>query len=682
MQNVDISIVIVNYNVKAFLEQCLMAIDRATHDLAVETFVVDNASVDGSQTMVKKRFPQVQLIENRVNVGFSTANNQALRKARGTYVLILNPDTLIQEDTLIILKNYLDRHEEVGAVGCKLINPDGSFQITSRRSLPTPWIAFTRIVGLSKIFPKSRLFGRYNMTYLDPNIETEVDVLPGSLMFIRREILETIGYFDETFFMYGEDVDLCYRITKQNWKIMYVPETKAIHYKGESTKKSEFSFVSNFYTAMLIFANKHFKHRYSIFLRMLLVMGIYGRAFFSYLWRVIKNVISTTIDLVLIIFSIFAAIKIWLPHYALERFSVVYPIFVLVWFIALYLFGVYHKKGRFRLKPVLYSTVVGLLVNSTFVYFFKQFAYSRVVVLISFVLIVVTLSLWRTIYRLAGPLAKKGPISKLRRAIIIGAGKEGKRILKQLQNRPDMHYEVCGFVDFDQKSIGKTIDGIEVLATIDNVRDVVRIEKINDVIFSSDRLTNAQILETIILAQRSGVNFRIVPHELEYIVAKSSVDEIDTVQMLDFSGVADPLDLIVKRFFDIVCALIMIVVTLPVVLFNLILGGRLTRRVVAGYMGKPISIYLFRGGIPFLRSTPLYYAVFIGMLSIVGSEISEYDPKDYRAIYKPGLTGLVQIKAREKKKALTQQEKDYYNLYYVKNQSVITDIQILLKSIF
>jgi lipopolysaccharide/colanic/teichoic acid biosynthesis glycosyltransferase len=245
-----------------------------------------------------------------------------------------------------------------------------------------------------------------------------------------------------------------------------------------------------------------------------------------------------------------------------------------------------------------------------------------------------------------------------------------------------MHYEVCGFVDFDQKSLGRTIDGIEVLATIDNIRDVIRIEKINDVIFSSDRLTNAQILETIILAQRSGVNFRIVPHELEYIVAKSSVDEIDTVQMLDFTGVADPLDLIVKRVFDTICALLLIIVTLPLIFINVVVGGRLAKRQVTGYMGKPITINTFKGGIPFLQYIPLYYSVFTGTLSIVGSEISEYNPQDYRAIYKPGLTGLVQIKAREKKKSLTQQEKDYYNLYYVKNQSVITDIQILLKSIF
>lgn len=678
----DISIVIVNYNVKAFLEQCLMAIERAEHDLKLEIYVVDNASVDGSQAMVRKRFPYVKLLENKKNLGFSKANNQALRKVNGKYVLILNPDTLIQEDTLVILKKYLEEHEDAGAVGCKLINPDGSYQVASRRSFPTPWVAFSRILGLSKFFSKSKLFGRYNVTYLDPDIECEIDVLPGSLIFVRRNVLKTIDYFDEDYFMYGEDIDLCYKIKQQGWKIYYTPGTKAIHYKGESTKKSEFSFVSNFYSAMLIFTHKHFKSHYSVMLRTVLVIGIYTRAFFAYLWRILKNLSSPLIDFILVAASIFLAIKIWLPHFALERFSIIMPIYIFVWFVLIYMFGAYHRKGKYHLRPILWSTIVGLLVNSTFTYFFRQFAYSRVVVLISFVLILATLSLWRTLYRIIGPISKRGPMAKMNRAIIVGAGKEGKRILKQLQKRPDMQFEICGFIDFDEKSIGQQIDGTEVLSTIDNVRDVIRVEDINEVIFSSDRLSNEQILETIILAQGSGVNFRIVPHELEYLVAKSSVDEIDTLPLLDISGVADPLDLMVKRIFDILFSGFVIIITLPLVLFNFICGGKLVSKKIIGHAGRPIEVDTFKGGIGFLKYIPLYYSVFTGRLSIVGSEITKFKPSEFHPIYKPGITGLVQVKTREKRKALTQQEKDYYNLYYVRNQSIVTDFQIMVKSIF
>ena len=225
----DISVVIVNYNVKAFLEQCLMALERVKHNLKIETYVIDNASVDGSQAMVKKKFPHVHLIENHKNLGFGRANNQALKLVKGKYILILNPDTLIQEDTLLVLKEFLDTNENAGAAGCRLINPDGSFQIASRRSFPTPWVAFTKIVGLSKIFPKSKLFGQYNVTYFNPDTLNEVDVLSGSLMMVRKLVLDKIGYFDEDYFMYGEDIDLCYRIKQSGWKIFYVPKTKAIH---------------------------------------------------------------------------------------------------------------------------------------------------------------------------------------------------------------------------------------------------------------------------------------------------------------------------------------------------------------------------------------------------------------------------------------------------------------------
>ena len=678
----DLSVVIVNYNVKAFLEQCLIAIERARGGLDIEVFVVDNASVDGSQSMVRKRFPRVRLIENAKNVGFSRANNQALRLAQGRYVLILNPDTLIQEDTLTVLKGFLDARPDVGGVGCKLLNPDGSFQIASRRSFPTPWVAFCRIVWLSRIFPRSRLLGRYNVTYLDPDTESEIDVLSGSLMMFRKSALDQAGYFDEDYFMYGEDIDLCYRIKKAGWKIFYTPATKVIHYKGESTKKSEFTVISTFYATMLVFVNKHFGGRYSLLLRVLLTLGIYVRAVIALVWQSLKNLAPALLDLLLILASLLIAIRIRFPHYPLARFSVVLPVYAMVWLTSIYLFRGYHGKEAFHLKNVLAGTIFGLLINSTFTYFFKQFAYSRIVVLISFMLIMFSVALWRVVHRVAGPGSRGAPLSRLRRAIIIGAGREGKRILGKLRSRPDMHYEICGFVDFDPQRIGQEIDGVEVLATIDNIKDLIRVERIDEVIFSSDRLTNAQILETIIRAQHSGVNFRIVPHEVEYIVAKSSVDDIEAVPLLDITGFAGPLDFFVKRAFDFVVAGIVLVVTSPLCLLNILAGGRVREREIVSGRGKALAVKYFEGGMRFMRNIPLFASIFLGKLSLVGSEIVDFKPGKVSPTYKPGLTGLAQVKAREKRQALTQKEKDYYNLYYIKNQSLITDLQIIAKSLF
>lgn len=678
----DISVVIVNYNVKAFLEQCLIAVERARGSLNIEIFVVDNASVDGSQAMVKKRFPHVRLIENSQNVGFSTANNKALEKAQSEYILILNPDTLIQEDTLLVLKQYLDENPLVGAVGCKLLNPDGSFQIASRRSFPTPWVAFSRIIGLSRIFPKSRLFGRYNLTYLDPDSESEIDVLAGSLMMLRKKALDQVGYFDEDYFMYGEDIDLCYRIKKAGWRLVYTPRTKVIHYKGESTKKSDFSVIANFYSTMLIFVSKHFSGRYSFALRIVLTLGIYFRAVMAFLLQTLRNLAPPLLDTGLILLCLSLAFKMRFPHHPIERFSIILPVYALVWIISIYFFRAYQRKESYHLKPILWGSVFGLLANSTFTYFFKQFAYSRVVVLISFLLILLLLSIWRIAYRFTGPGAKKGPLSRLRRAIIIGIGSEGKRILNKIRARPDMHYEICGFVDFDAKNIGKEIDGIEVLATIGNIKEVIRIEDINDVIFSSDRLTNAQILETIIRARGSGVNFRIVPHEVEYIVAKSSVDDIEAVPLLDINGFAGPLDLMVKRLFDLVVSIIVLVLSVPLMLVNMIAGARFHKRRILGADGQPLAVFVFERGFQFMRDIPLYFSVLVGRLSIVGSEIQDFKAGEFLPTYKPGLTGLVQVKAREKEHALSQKEKDYYNLYYFKNQSIITDLQIIARSIF
>uniref|UniRef100_A0A7C6EJN9 Glycosyltransferase n=1 Tax=candidate division WOR-3 bacterium TaxID=2052148 RepID=A0A7C6EJN9_UNCW3 len=678
----EISIVIVNYNVKHFLEQCLMAIKKARHNLNIEIIVVDNASVDGSQTMVKKKFPDVILIENNQNLGFAKANNKALKIARGKYILILNPDTLIQEDTLLALKTFLDEHPDVSATGCKLINPDGSFQVASRRSIPTPWVAFTKIVGLSRIFPKSKIFGRYNMTYISPDMESEVDVLSGSLMMVRSEILKKVGYFDEDYFMYGEDIDLCYKIKKIGGKIYYTPRTKAIHYKGESTKKGEFSYITNFYSSMLIFIDKHFKDHYSIFVKLLLKTGIYLRAYIAYLISFFRSIASPILDFLLIILSIFIAIKIWLPHYSMSRFRIIYPVYTFIWFVSIYLSGAYQIKGRYHLKPIIGGTLVGFLLNSTFTYFFKQFAYSRVVIFIAFVLIVFLLSIWRLFYRWVGPNSIKHPISKLRRTIIVGAGKEGLRILKKLRARPDIPYEICGFVDFDEKNIGKEIDGAEVLSTIEHIKEVIKIQKIDDVIFSSDRLSNKQILETISYASGTGVNFRIVPHELEYIIAKSSVDEIDSLPLLDFISSYDPIDLLAKRAFDIIISLIVIILSAPLFLINFLIGARIERKKIYTEGGGKGEIYIFVKGIPFLKYLPSYISVLKGTLSLVGAEIIDIEKANEKPVYKPGLTGFVQIKAREKAKKLGPQEKEYYTLYYLKNRSLITDLQILIRSIF
>ena len=263
-----ISIIIVNYNVRDYLDNCLNSIYKSKLIKNIEIIVVDNDSSDNSAQMVIEKHPNINLIQNKTNFGFSKAVNQGIKISSGKYLLLLNPDTVLEKNTLNILINYMENNKSVGMCGPKILNSDGTLQLSCKRSFPTPIVAFPKLIGLDKLFPKNKWVGRYNLTYLDENQCHSVDAISGSFMFIRKQILNEVGFLDEEFFMFGEDLDLCFRIKKYNYQIHYVPTTQIIHFKGESVKSVPLESIKWFYNAMDLFVNKHFssKHRfYSLF---------------------------------------------------------------------------------------------------------------------------------------------------------------------------------------------------------------------------------------------------------------------------------------------------------------------------------------------------------------------------------------------------------------------------------
>ena len=265
-----VSVIIVSYKVRYYIEQCLYSVLRSVPD--AEIFVVDNDSADGSVEFLHKRFPQVEVIDNGCNAGFGKANNIALAKATGRYVLFLNPDTVVAERTIPGCIEYMDAHPDTGAVGVRMQYGDGHFALESRRSLPTPSVAFWHMTGIGRLFSHSRVFAKYHLSYLDRDRECRIDVVSGAYMFIRKEALDKIGGFDEAFFMYGEDIDLSYRILQQGYKNCYLP-LPIVHYKGESTNKTSYRYAKVFYDAMNIFFDKHFK-RYSRLFAVLVKMVV------------------------------------------------------------------------------------------------------------------------------------------------------------------------------------------------------------------------------------------------------------------------------------------------------------------------------------------------------------------------------------------------------------------------
>lgn len=252
-----LSIILVNYKVKYFLEQCLCSVRAAVAGMEVEVLVVDNCSADGSVEYLRPRFPEVLFIENTDNPGFAKANNQAIRQCKGEYILLLNPDTVIGEESIRSLCFFLDDHPQAGGIGVKMLDGHGVFLPESKRSFPSPWVSFCKIFGLSRLSPRSPVFARYSLPYLDKEKQHNVEVLAGAFMMLRREALDKVGLLDEDFFMYGEDIDLSYRIVQGGYRNYYIPE-RILHYKGESTKYGDMKYVKAFYGAMLIFYHKYY----------------------------------------------------------------------------------------------------------------------------------------------------------------------------------------------------------------------------------------------------------------------------------------------------------------------------------------------------------------------------------------------------------------------------------------
>src|SRR3990172_1751398 len=333
----DLSVIIVNYNVRDFLENALASAREAMKGIDGEVIVVDNASDDGSVEMVGRKFPGVRMVANDRNIGFAAANNIALRLSRGRYMLLLNPDTIVKEDTFQIIIRFLDTHPDAGLAGCRILNPDGTLQLACRRSFPTPWVAFTKIVGLASLFPRSRLFGRYNLTYLDPEQPAEVEAISGSFMVIRREAQQQVGLLDEMFFMYGEDLDFCYRLNTSGWKIFYVPETQIIHFKGESSKKSYFEHRLIFYRDMRIYVRKHFHKGRQFFPSWFLIFAIYLRTLLSFLNSMLRYLAMPLLDTVLMTISLLVAIYIrfYPEEFPWRAFLYVHLFYCLAWLISL-----------------------------------------------------------------------------------------------------------------------------------------------------------------------------------------------------------------------------------------------------------------------------------------------------------------------------------------------------------
>jgi GT2 family glycosyltransferase len=366
---VDLSVLIVNYNVKAYIDQCLRSVERASQGLQVEVIVVDNASSDGSVAHIQKHFPWVTCIASPENLGFGRANNLAAAQAKGEFVLYLNPDTVVPEDNFRRALEVMRSKPEIGSMGCRMIDGSGHFLPESKRGLPTPAVALYRILGLAKLFPKHPRFGAYYAGHLAPDASGYVDVHCGAWMLMRGSVLHQIGGFDEAFFMYGEDIDLSYRVLQAGHSNYYLADSPILHYKGESTKHQSWHYIKTFHEAMAIFANKHFKGQ-ALAYRALISLGIYAKGFAT-LTRSWGRALLPFLLTLLIGYVLSDGLSTyWERNHRYveggaypERFRLVFlPLFAVFWTVSMAFLGAFSKSASLRRVVSAFLITSGVLL--------------------------------------------------------------------------------------------------------------------------------------------------------------------------------------------------------------------------------------------------------------------------------------------------------------------------------
>jgi GT2 family glycosyltransferase len=641
-----LSVIIVNYNVKYFLEQVLYSVRRATENLldgnAVEVFVVDNNSVDDSVAMVRKKFPEVKLIANKENTGFSIANNQAMRIAKGEYFLLLNPDTVVEEATFTKVIDFMDAHPEAGGLGVKMIDGSGEFLPESKRGFPSPWVAFCKTVGLSRLFPKSPKFNQYHLGFLDKDETHEIEVLSGAFMLMRKSVLDEIGLLDEAFFMYGEDIDLSYRIVQGGYKNYYFADTTIIHYKGESTKKGSMNYVRTFYNAMIIFAKKHFHGDQAKLYVFMLKIAIYLRAFLTLMTNFFNRALAPLFDAILIIVGMIVLKDFWEvrfydnPDYYPDYFNYFnIPLYTIIWLGAIYYSGGYDNRKQWG--KIVRGVFVGtILLAAVYGFLDEHYRTSRILILMGATWAGIATIGWRVLLYFIQNRNFSFSNNSQKNFIIVGSETESERVLNLIR-AAEVYHKFIGKVSPDEDSDYDTF-----LGGFHQLDEIVQIYTINEIIFCSKNVSAENITKWMTKIGNS-VEYKIVPEESLSIIgsrSKNAAGELYTID-IEFS-IVQPMHQRNKRFLDVIFSLILLI-------------------------SLPISIGFMEQKIGLIRNI---FTVIFGKKSWVGYTKNH---KNLPRIRKSVLSPIDNLKLKNLSETTVQR----LNLLYAKDYTVYNDLDII-----
>ena len=606
-----------------------------------EVIVVDNNSSDNSIEYLTAKFPAVKYITNKENTGFAKACNQGLQQAKGSYILFLNPDTIIPEDCFTKCVSFFEANKDAGAIGIKMLDGSGKFLKESKRSFPSPSTSLYKLFGLAKLFPRSKIFSRYHLGHLNENENNEVDVLAGAFMMIKREVLDKVGGFDETFFMYGEDVDLSYRIQKAGFKNHYFAESSIIHFKGESTRKGSMNYVRMFYNAMSIFVRKHYGGSKAGIFSFLIHVAIWFRAALSTIGSFIRKNGLPIIDAGLILLSFWLMKNIWSEYvrtdiqYENKLLWIAFPAYTIFYLITAYYAGLYDRW--YKWSELFRSSVVATIVLlAAYAMLPEQYRFSRAIILFGAMLAFALISLLRLILIQSNVLNSNKDRDEHTQTIIAGSVEEFDAA-KQLLKDAGLKQRVLG-------RIAVHADDNDGIGSVKNIKGLSSVIPFREIIFCQGTLSYAEIIE-VIQQLPPSINVKIHAHGTTSIVGSNSKDSSgEVVSKENGFKLSDPYNRRLKRLLDVSISIFSII-TFPVHLI---------------FVRKPLSFLKNCFQVLFARKTWIGYAVPEKSL-----------PSLYNAVI--SCNGI----PADKKQALPKESLQMMDYWYARDYEPINDLKLI-----